>query len=97
PILGPTGTPMLHRLGGFAAKVETAWRPEELAASFGMRGTGRQSPPVRTVARLCQFDFARISGSVLAVRTHVGPLAERHVQTLPGALATAYDQYVRSA
>lgn len=97
PILGPSGTLMLHRLGGFAAEIETRWRPEEFAASFGMRGTGRQSPVVRTVARLCKFDYARISASALAVRTHVGPLAQRHIQTLPDALATAYRQHVTSA
>ena len=96
PVLGPSATLMLHRLGGFAAEVETTWRPEEFAANFGLRGTGRHSPPVKTVARLCQFDFGRVTGTSLAVRTHVGPLSARHAAQLPAGLAATYQQWVES-
>jgi hypothetical protein len=96
PILGPTATLMLHRLGGFAAEGETTWRPAEFGASFGLRGIGRQSAPVRTLARLCQFGFVRVSGTSLAVRTHVGPLRRLDVDQLPAGLAATYHRWVES-
>lgn len=89
-ILGPSTTWLLRRLvegleaqpAGFdLALAETA-----RALGLGARG-GRNSPFVRALTRLVQFDLAQPHGElVLAVRRKVPPLNRRQVLRLPESL-----------
>lgn len=89
-VLGPSTTWLLrhlvasleHQPSGFQLDLE------ECAARLGvgMRG-GRQSPFIRAIVRLVQFDMAQFHGTdTLAVRCRVPDLSRRHLMRLPGAL-----------
>lgn len=59
-----------------------------LAADLGLRGTGRNAPIHRTIARLCRFHMAEWQQQTLAVRTVVAPVSERQLARLsPGVVA----------
>lgn len=90
PVLGPSTTLLLRRLAacleaspaGTAINVTTTSR----ALGLGER-TGRNGPLMRTVARMVDFEMARISGpGSIAVRTSLPPLPRRHIARLPEAL-----------
>ena len=69
--------------GGFTAR----------ALGLGHMG-GRNSPFVRALARLCQFDLAQAShGGTLAVRRKVPPLNRRQVMRLTDALQAAHERW----
>ena len=98
PILGPSATLALRRLGLLAAArpdgVEVDLR--ELAADLGIgTGTGRQSIIVRTLRRLENFGMAQWRGRELEVRTVVAPLSARHAERLSPGAAAVHRQMVR--
>jgi hypothetical protein len=99
-VLGPTASWILRRLtaelrtspGGFRLDLE------ECAAEvgIGLRG-GQNSPFIRALGRLCQFELAQLQpGSVLAVRMHVPSLAKRHLVRLPQSLQKRHAEWERS-
>ena len=90
PILGPSATVILHRLGGYAAQGESDWTPHEFAATFGLGHDEHTALAARSLARLVSFGMARIDSAGIAVRTHVGPLPERWAARLPTYLLDAY-------
>lgn len=100
PVIGPTALWALRRL--------TRWLEDSpdgyplvlapFARELGLGdGAGRSSPVVRTLARLVCFGLAEIRGDLLMVRRRVPPLARRHVQRLPGHLATQHQAVVEAA
>ncbi|MDP1793668.1 MAG: hypothetical protein Q8K63_05975 [Acidimicrobiales bacterium] len=90
PILGPSATIVLHRLGGYAAQGDSDWTPHEFAATFGLGHDDQTALAARSLARLVSFGMARIDLTGIAVRTHVGPLPERWAARLPAYLLDAY-------
>lgn len=90
PILGPSATLILHRLGGYAAEGDSEWTPHDFAATFGLGHDEHTALAARSLARLVSFGMARIDSAGIAVRTHVGPLPERWAARLPSYLLDAY-------
>jgi hypothetical protein len=90
PILGPSATMILHRLGGYASAGESSWTPADFAMTFGLGHADHIALAARSVARLVSFGMARIDPTGLAVRTHVGPLSQKWAAKLPGYLRDAY-------
>ncbi len=93
PIAGPSSIWVARRLvdwldtepDGVSVDVET------LARTVGVgTATGRQSPIVRTLARLVHFGIANVNGDSFAVRTHLAPLPGRHRDRLPTSLARSH-------
>src|SRR5438034_10113701 len=96
-ILGPSTTWLLRRNAtglddnpsGFDLPLVDTAR----ALGLGHMG-GRNSPFVRALARLCQFDLAQAShGGTLAVRRKVPPLNRRQVMRLTDALQAAHERW----
>lgn len=98
PILGPSATLALRRLG----LLLTA-RPEgvevdvrELATDLGLgNGTGRNSIMARTLRRLATFGMVQWRGDALEVRTVVAPLSARHAERLSPGAAAMHNAMVR--
>lgn len=96
-ILGPSTTWLLRRI---AAELETSPAGFELpladtakALGLGHMG-GRNSPFVRALTRLCQFELATPHGEgELAVRRKVPPLNRRQVGRLPEQLQAAHEAW----
>ncbi|HVE47504.1 MAG TPA: hypothetical protein VNA57_12260 [Acidimicrobiales bacterium] len=89
-VLGPSTTWLLRRLvASFEASpagFELPLADTARCLGLGDKG-GRNSPFMRALARLVQFDLAQHQGdSVLAVRRKVPPLNRRQVQRLPSTL-----------
>jgi hypothetical protein len=89
PVIGPTALWALRRLNrwleGAPRGYPLALAP--LARELGLgNGTGRNSPVVRSLARLVCFGLAEVRGGQLKVRRRVPPLAHRHVRRLPAHL-----------
>jgi hypothetical protein len=93
-IIGPSALWALRRVtawleaepAGFTVELEL------LAKELGLgHGTGRNSPIVRSLARLIAFDLARPSPAGMVVRRSVPPLALRHLRRLPEHLVVAHD------
>jgi hypothetical protein len=89
PIIGPTALWALRRLNhwleGAPRGYPLALAP--LARELGLgQGTGRNSPVVRSLARLVCFGLAEVRGGQLMVRRRVPPLAHRHIRRLPAHL-----------
>jgi len=89
PILGPSATLILHRLGGYAADGESVWTPHEFAATFGLGTTITR--PRRSLSRPVGVVSAwpastRSDRRAHPCRTAPGALAAR----LPGLPAHAY-------
>ena len=91
PVLGPSSVLLMRRLSAWLAASPDGVHVElpTLAADLGLsRGTGRNSPIRRTVARLCQFHMAEWQDQALAVRTVVAPVTERQLARMsPGLIA----------
>jgi hypothetical protein len=83
PVLGPSSTLILHRLSRYASVGPTSWEPGVFAATFGLSSKSATGLATKAVARLARFGFAMIGSSALAVRTHVPPLPQRWVASLP--------------
>jgi hypothetical protein len=99
-ILGPSTTWLLRRL---AAHLER--RPagfdlslEDTAACLGLgHKGGRNSPFVRSLGRLVQFDLAQAQDDrVLAVRRKVAPLNRRQIAHLPASLQLEHAEWQES-
>jgi hypothetical protein len=97
PVLGPTATWLLRRLAdgldiaphGFTLDVE------EMARSIGLGGSAsRHTPLARAIERAARFSLLRQPRpGLLAVRRAVGPLPERHLRRLPGALQNQHARF----
>lgn len=93
PILGPSATLCLRRLGAWASARPNGFQVDaaQLARDLGLGdGLGRNAAMPRTLTRLCQFDMARWADGRMAVRTVVPPLAERHLQRLSPELVKVH-------
>ncbi len=90
PTLGPTSLLLLRHLADrFEEHPEGLALPvADTAAALGLGPRdGEQSPLVRTIDRLHQFDLAqRLAPDVIAVRRVLPPVNRRHVRRLPVAL-----------
>lgn len=98
PILGPSTTFCLRRLGSWAVAnprgVEVDTR--RLARDLGLGdGLSRNSPMARTLGRLCQFDMARWAGGELVVRAVVAPVPEHQLRRLSPELVAVHQWMVR--
>jgi hypothetical protein len=96
-ILGPSTTWLLRRLAaGFEVAPEGFDMPlGETARALGLgdRG-GRNSPFLRTVNRLIQFELARVTGAAeLQVLRSVPPLTPRQVARLAPEIQQAHDRW----
>jgi hypothetical protein len=99
-VIGPTATWLLRRLSaelqvspdGFCLNL-----PECAAeVGIGLRG-GQNSPFIKALGRLCQFELAQLQpGGVLAVRLHVPSLSKRHLMRLPEHLQRRHDEWQKS-
>lgn len=99
-VLGPSTTWLLRRLAAGLedepAGFDLQLRETALALGLGSRG-GRNSPFMRALSRVCQFDLAEARpDGVLAVRRKVPPLTRRQVMRLPDALREAHDSWQTS-
>lgn len=98
PILGPSATLALRRLGLLATAAPEGVEVNlgQLAGDLGIgKGTGRNSVIVRTVRRLCSFGMAQWRGGELAVRTAVAPLPTRYADRLSPSAGAVHRQMVR--
>ena len=93
PILGPSAILAARRLGEWLESspdgIEISL--EQFGRSLGLGGVGRNSPTVRTLTRLVDFNMATIGGEVYQVRRVFPPLAARHLDRLPGYLAAQHN------
>lgn len=100
PILGPSTIFLLRHLADGLERSPEGWRMglAETARALGLgERRGRNAPFARTLARIVDFEMARLTGDRLAVRRFLPPLARRHVARLPESLREAYErQNVRS-
>jgi hypothetical protein len=95
PIIGPTATLALRRLGRWTDESPNGFRVtrENLAATLGLgRATSRNSSLIRTLTRLVDFGFARRDGDHLAVRRVVPVVPTRLAERFPVGLAHRHDQ-----
>jgi hypothetical protein len=96
-VLGPSTTWLLRRLAaGFDQQPDGFDMPlAETANAIGLgdRG-GRNSPFLRTVNRMIQFELAQVSGPAeLAVRRKLPPLSRRQTARLAPALQAAHERW----
>jgi hypothetical protein len=96
PVIGPSTTWALRRLGVWAAACPDGVSVplQELAGSLGIgAGVAPSAPIQRTLRRLVQFGLARWNGR-LSVRTTVPPLSARQLDRLSPALRRAHERMV---
>jgi hypothetical protein len=98
-VLGPSTTWLLRRLAaGFDEAPDGFVLPlSETARALGLgdRG-GRNSPFLRTVNRMIQFELAQVVGvgnRELAVRRRLPPLGRRHLARLSPELQAAHERW----
>jgi hypothetical protein len=100
PIIGPTATWLLRRIGSrFDAEPEGFELDlEETARSLGLGGRdGRHSPFQRALSRCISFKMARPHGpQSLAVRRRAAPLARRQLDRLPPSAQTLHAEWSAS-
>lgn len=97
-VLGPTATWLLRRIAdeleaspnGFVMDVA------ETAKCIGVGGAGPNSPFMRALGRLVQFDIARAENGVLAVRRRLPSLSRRHLMRLPETVQQRHDYWLKS-
>lgn len=97
PVLGPTAVLLLRHLATrFDAHPDGVDLPVAATAArlgLGPRD-GANSPIVRTLGRLAQFDLACDDGDrTIAVRRHIPPVNRRHVRRLPVELQLAHAEW----
>lgn len=93
PCLGPTAILLLRRLAGWLERSPDGFPLPlgPLARELGLGdATGRNSPVVRSLARLVEFSMAQVRGETFAIRRALPPLARRHELRLPGHLAVRH-------
>jgi hypothetical protein len=96
PVIGPSTTWALRRLGVWAAACPDGVSVplQELAGSLGIgAGVAPSSPVRRTMRRLVHFGLARWNWR-LSVRTTVPPLSARQLERLSPALQRAHERMV---
>ena len=96
-VLGPSTTWLLRRIAaGFDSSPDGFEMPVgETARALGLgdRG-GRNSPFLRTVNRMIQFELGQVTGCAeLAVRRHLPALSRRHTLRLSPALQEAHQRW----
>jgi hypothetical protein len=98
-VLGPSTTWLLRRMAaGFDASpegFELSLGETARALGLGDKG-GRNSPFLRTVNRMIQFELARVlnaGAGELAVRRRLPPLSRRQTARLSPALQAAHDRW----
>jgi hypothetical protein len=98
PTLGPTAVLLLRHLADRFDRDPQGVRltVSETAAALGLGARdGRDSPLVRTLTRLQQFDLAQEAGpETVAVRRNLPPVHRRHVRRLPAALQASHAEWV---
>jgi hypothetical protein len=101
PALGPTSLLLLRHLAdrfdeSFGARHGIQVGVADTSRALGVgTGDGHQSPIVRTLARLEQFDLATDAGSnTVAVRRNLPPLARRQLQRLPLSLQALHREWM---
>lgn len=88
-ILGPSATWLLRSISyGFESAPDGFdLAPGEMARVLGLgERTGRHSPFVRSISRLCQFELAHFRGGALVVRASVPWVEPRMVGRMPTQL-----------
>lgn len=88
-ILGPSATWLLRSMSyGFETAPEGFdLAPGEMARVLGLgERTGRHSPFLRSIARLCQFELAHYRGGGLVVRAAIPWIEPRMVARMPAQL-----------
>lgn len=99
PLIGPSSTWMLRRLGSWALAFPegTPVVLPELSEALGLGwSSGAGSSIQRTMRRLIRFDLARWTG-VFGVRTSVSPVLDRHLARMSTALVCAHDRMLDEA
>ena len=100
PVLGPSTTWLLrHLVNGLDVHPDGYELPlSDTARSLGLGDKGgRNSPFVRALSRLVQFDLAQPQGArVLAVRRRVPPLNRRQITRLPPSLQSQHKQLMET-
>jgi hypothetical protein len=97
PILGPSTTLCLRRVGVWAAAFPNGLEVDtrRLARDLGLgESLSRNSAMSRTLNRLCQFDMAQWVDGDLVARTKVAPLAERQLQRLSPEMVEVHRRMV---
>src|SRR5262245_15092444 len=98
PTLGPTSLPLLRHLADrFEEHPDGLALPvADTAAALGLGPRdGEQTPLVRSLDRLHQFDLAhQLAPDVIAVRRKLPPVNRRHVRRLPAALQARHRDWV---
>lgn len=97
-VLGPSATWLLRRIADELEANPSGYvmNVAETAQCIGVGAITRNSPFMRAMGRLCQFDLAHLqSSNVLAVRRRVPTLARRHVSRLTVALQTEHTRWQR--
>lgn len=104
PTLGPTAVLLLRHLAhrfevagavGQQQVVEMPVAPTAQALGLGPRDT-KNSPLVRSLTRLVQFDLAYAhSDGTVAVRRNLPPINRRHIHRLPDHLRAEHEEWVR--
>lgn len=99
PVLGPSTVWLLRRFARGFAEQPSGFRVAVLDTSLALglgRGTGRNSPIVRTVERAATFGLLRRHDlEHLEVRTHLPLLAARHIQQLSPMVRRLHSDWVR--
>ncbi|MGQ0823943.1 MAG: hypothetical protein ACT4OX_02740 [Actinomycetota bacterium] len=98
PTLGPTALLLLRHLADrFERQPNGVALPiADTAAALGLGPRqGENSPLLRTLARLVQFELAhRASPEAFAVRRALPPVHRRHVRRLPAALQARHAEWI---
>ncbi len=84
-VLGPSATWLLRRIAGDleASPSGFTMNMTEMAHCIGVGGISKNSPFVKALGRLCQFEIAQLQApTVLAVRRRIPSLSRRHVARL---------------
>jgi hypothetical protein len=98
PTLGPTALLLMRHLADRfdrdAAGVTLPVADTSAALGLGAR-EGNNSPLLRTIGRLVQFDLAHDNQrGEIAVRRTLPPVNRRHVRRLPASLQAAHERWV---
>lgn len=98
-ILGPSATWLLRHISDEleASPAGFVMDLEETARRIGVNSRGKNSPFVRALGRLVQFEMAKFSPPhVLAVRPHVPSLSRRHIIRLSDHLRAQHEHWQRT-
>jgi hypothetical protein len=99
-VLGPTATWILRRLSILLTMTPEGYvldlAPFAAEVGIGLRG-GRNSPFIKALGRLCQYELAQMQpGGVFALRPRVPTLPQRHLRRLPPHLQLRHAEWERS-